>query len=118
MTAPDPAAPVAGTERDALADLKAEIHLWQGDASTPVDLAVLRRAAAEIARLRAEVAMLRKPAGETIGWDSETMAELVSARDQIASDRRCERRDECAASSAIFRDSACMRSAVQLRTPR
>lgn len=61
-TTPNPAAPAAATdvvERDALADLSAEIHLWEGDDSTPVDLAVLRRAAAEITRLRAEVAELR-----------------------------------------------------------
>jgi hypothetical protein len=40
-------------ERDALADLRAEIHLWTGDESTPVDLRVLRAAADEIERLRA-----------------------------------------------------------------
>lgn len=40
--------------RDALADLRAEIHLWSGDDSSPVDLDVLRRAADEIKRLRAE----------------------------------------------------------------
>ena len=113
MTAPDPAAPVAGT--DVVEPFDYDAALRDG---ASVFGGVYAWAAAEIARLRAEVAMLRKPAGETIGWDSETMAELVSARDQIASDRRCERRDECAASSAIFRDCACMRSAVQRRTPR
>lgn len=45
-------------ERDALADLRAEIHLWTGDESTPVDLRVLRAAAEEIERLRAREAAL------------------------------------------------------------
>ena len=47
------------TTRDALGDLRGEIHLWSGDDSSPVDLDVLRRAAGEIERLRAEVAELR-----------------------------------------------------------
>jgi hypothetical protein len=41
-----------------LADLRAEIHLWTGDESTPVDLRVLRAAAEEITALRARVAEL------------------------------------------------------------
>ncbi len=41
-----------------------------------------------------------------------TVAELFSARDQIASDRRCDRREECAVSSVLFRDCACMQSAA------
>ena len=45
---------------DALYDLNAEIRLWEGDGSSPADLAVLRNAAAEITRLRAEVADLRE----------------------------------------------------------
>ena len=80
--------------------------------------AVMREAAAEIASLREEVAELRKPPGETIGWSRETLAELMSARDQIASDRRCVSRDRCAASSVIFRNCDCMQSAVWRRTSR
>lgn len=41
-----------------LADMEAEIHLWEGDDSSPVDLDVLRRSASEIERLRERVAEL------------------------------------------------------------
>lgn len=47
---PDPTAPVAAP--DALADLQAEIRLWEGDGAPPVNLQVLRRAAEELAALQ------------------------------------------------------------------
>lgn len=52
-------------------------------------------------------------ASETIGWGRATLTELMSDRDQIASDRRCEQRAKCATSSTVFRGCACMQSAVQ-----
>ena len=41
-----------------------------------------------------------------------TVAELFSARDQIASDRCCDRREACSYSSTPMRDCACMHSAA------
>ena len=40
------------------------------------------------------------------------IGELFSARDLIASDRRCDRRDACRVSSLPFRNCACMQSAA------
>ena len=59
MPDPAPEADVVKRRTDPLFALQAEVGLWEGDGSSPVDLDVLRDGIAEIERLRAEVAELR-----------------------------------------------------------